>query len=374
MKKATFQLAVSSLMIFGIIAISAGIFTLAPSTEIIILLGLILIGIGVSLKQVKGMYSWTLVSFITLVLGALLAAGGLTYTVENMQIGFLIAALVFIIVAVLARSGFMSALSAIAIGNVMGLSAGYGFFGSGSYSLGFESRTFAIVGFTLLALIAYNWAQNLKAPQARLATIFARMSLVLINIAFWFGSLFGDMIGEIDYFSYEDFSVFDSLYEKQSAFLPSWFDGVLIMPADFFAIGWAIALVLAGAWAVKANNRFTLNTVTVFAAIHFYTQWFEYFGAEAWSLLIAGCLAVLTGVGLSLMGEGKPKKRTVKKAAASTPAKTVAKKATPKKKTAAKKAPAKKKATPKKKTVAKKAPAKKTTKKKATAKKTTKKK
>ncbi|MGH7066437.1 MAG: hypothetical protein ACREFO_08475 [Acetobacteraceae bacterium] len=54
--------------------------------------------------------------------------------------------------------------------------------------------------------------------------------------------------------------------------------------------GWAIALLGVRAGAARTNHRRMLNLVAVFAAIHFYTQWFARLGATPASVLAAGIL------------------------------------------------------------------------------------
>lgn len=342
---ATFQFAVSILMIFGILALAGGILILLTSiegfdNEALLLLGVVLIGLGTVLGRVKTEYSLTLVSFVTLVLGAILAAVGIGAEFENLQMAAILAALLFIVVAIIAGSGFLSALSALTLAAVFGGAVGYGFYGSGSYSLGLESRSLAIVVFIILGALAYQLSKRFKSGNERLAVIFARMSLVIVNIAFWIGSLFGDKIGEIDDSKPDfDYSILDGAY---TSFLPTLVDTAVFVSSDFFAVLWAVAIVLTGVWAVRANSTFTLNTVATFAAIHFYSQWFERFGAEeAWTLLVAGGIAVLIGVGLSFINNEKGKKVEAMKTAVSAVAQVKKAKS---KKLAAKKAAVKKKA------------------------------
>ena len=59
-----------------------------------------------------------------------------------------------------------------------------------------------------------------------------------------------------------------------------------------------IALLAFGAWAVFANRRWVVNSVAVFGAIHFFTQWFMALGAQPLSILGGGLL--LIGFGLAL--------------------------------------------------------------------------
>jgi hypothetical protein len=65
-----------------------------------------------------------------------------------------------------------------------------------------------------------------------------------------------------------------------------------------FGIGWALALVAVGIWGAKANRRWVVNIAAIFAAIHFYTQWFERLGANALSVLLGGLLMLAIAIAL----------------------------------------------------------------------------
>ena len=194
-----------------------------------------------------------------------------------------------------------------------------------------------IVVFIILGTAAYQLSKRLKSANVRIAVVFARMSLVIVNIAFWIGSFFGDTVGKMNFGENFDYSALEAAY---NSFLPTWIDGSVLLSSDFFAVLWAIAIVLTGVWAVRANSAFTLNTVATFAGIHFYTQWFERFGAEAWSLFVAGGIAVLIGFGLSFVNNEKSKNVAAVKAAVSN---TAPVKAPAAKKSVAKRKPATKK-------------------------------
>jgi uncharacterized membrane protein len=62
--------------------------------------------------------------------------------------------------------------------------------------------------------------------------------------------------------------------------------------AEVFVIGWAGALLGVGLWAYKQQKIWVVNTLAVFGAIHFYTQYFERLGANPLSLMLAGILAL----------------------------------------------------------------------------------
>lgn len=65
-----------------------------------------------------------------------------------------------------------------------------------------------------------------------------------------------------------------------------------------FVLGWAAALLAAGVWGARNGRRFMVNTVVVFASIHFYTQWFEHLGGSPVTVMLAGLLTVGIGLGL----------------------------------------------------------------------------
>ncbi len=71
-----------------------------------------------------------------------------------------------------------------------------------------------------------------------------------------------------------------------------WHDHAFFIPAEYFAALWAVGLISLGVWAAIKNQRAVVNTVTTFAAIHFYTQWFERLNTSAAMVIAAGAIAV----------------------------------------------------------------------------------
>jgi len=57
-------------------------------------------------------------------------------------------------------------------------------------------------------------------------------------------------------------------------------------------------LLATGIWAVQENRRWVVNVVAVFAAIHFYTQWFERLGLDPMSVLVGGLIMLAFAIGL----------------------------------------------------------------------------
>ena len=71
-----------------------------------------------------------------------------------------------------------------------------------------------------------------------------------------------------------------------------------MIPDWAFAVAWAVALIAVGVWAASRNKRWVVNLVATFAAIHFYTQWFERLGASPATILIAGLVTIAIAFGI----------------------------------------------------------------------------
>jgi hypothetical protein len=89
----------------------------------------------------------------------------------------------------------------------------------------------------------------------RLAIIAARTSLLLNNLGFWIGSLWGDPLLLLCSMNAKDAS---SVLMSKTA-----------VPAAAFSVLWAIVLLGAGIWTMQVNRRGLINLVAVFAGVHF---------------------------------------------------------------------------------------------------------
>ena len=128
----------------------------------------------------------------------------------------------------------------------------------------------------------------MSASYERMAIVFARVSLILVDFGFSIGSLWGDYPGETwaqgpDY----------RLWSNREA----WRATHLHVPESAFIFAWAIVIIAVGAWAARTNRRWVVTTAAVFGAIEFYTQWFERLGAAPWAIIVAG----LTVVGFAIV-------------------------------------------------------------------------
>lgn len=270
----TSDLALNILIGFGVIAVAASFLALFPSAGTVAGTGslLALTGLGLLVSQRE---RWRILGNILLVVGALLLAAGLVLLDEGSMRAFLAASALFAGAAVLARNGLLAAFAVLALSGALGGRTGYM---HATYMIGLQEPAFSIIIFTVLAAALVAVADRVPDALSRPALVAARTSALLVNLGFWIGSLWGDTIGTTH------------------------------VPRDVFTVLWAVALAGAAVWAWRANRRWPLITATVFAAIHFYTQWFERLGAEPVGVLVAGLLTIAIGFALKSLLAGMPQR------------------------------------------------------------------
>lgn len=259
---------------FGAIATSSGILILLKSALGALQLGLILAALGIYLKLQRGRV-WGLLASILLLLGTIITAGGIITITRGSPTGFLIITFLGLIGAILAKSGLLSMFSALALSATIGAFTAYGF---ASYYLVIQQPSLTIILFTILGILSYQISKKVRPDYEDVGIIFARTCLFMVNFGFWVGSLWGDTLGK-----------------PRSGWQLTITEGI---PDLVFVIGWAIALILAAMWAIKAHKRWVVNTVMVFGAIHFYTQYFERLGANSLSLMLGGIIALAIALGI----------------------------------------------------------------------------
>ena len=248
------------------IAVSAGAIALAPDAVTGIVLGAILLASGLALYATR-LHQWEVLAHICTLIGALGLAGGVVIETNASVWAFIGITAGFALIGIVARSGLLIALSVLAFSSSLGARTGYA---HATYVLGIAEPTLTILVFAAVALVTYLLSRILPHAYERLALMAARVSLLLVNFGFWIGSLWGDVL------------------EQLSITIP---DGVFILL-------WAIGLIAIGVWAARENRRWVVNLAAVFGAIHFYTQWFERLGANPFSVLLAGILALGFAIGL----------------------------------------------------------------------------
>ncbi|HZR73039.1 hypothetical protein [Bradyrhizobium sp.] len=275
----TGSLAVNILIGFGVLAVAAGAVALVPTPLTAIGLGVLLFIVGgtVALNRVQ---QWTVLGQICSVVGALMFSGGVVAYGEGSLASMLIVTAVLALAALAARSSLLTALAVLAASACLGARAGYS---HALYSLAIFEPTLTVVLFSALALLTYQASKNFPADFERIALTAARTSILLVNFGFWIGSLWGDPLV--------------LLRGMGRADSPALLDEIVV-PAWVFSLGWAVVLLAAALFAVKANRRWLVNTAAAFGAIHFYTQWFERLGATPLSVLLGGLL--MLGLALAL--------------------------------------------------------------------------
>jgi len=251
---------------FGTVAVALGGGFLFPTAQSVIVIGAILFVIGIALilnKQTK----WGLFAQICITIGALGIVGGVSYLTEgNFYVNIALAA-GLALAAFAASSGLLGALAVLQFSIALGAGTAYW---HGGYFTWVEEPALTILVLAVLSVALTFAATQLPSAYERVALIMARTGVLIINLAFLVGSIFGDHLAQWD------------------ATIEAW----------LFSVVWAVLLIGVGLWGVMSNRRWVVNAAAVFGAIHFYTQWFEYLGANPFSVLGGGIL--LIGFGLAL--------------------------------------------------------------------------
>ena len=120
---------------------------------------------------------------------------------------------------------------------------------------------------------------------ARHAGILAILAVVVGNLAFLVGSLWGDQVGaslSLDGPMWTEGMEWSDYEAKVEA----WEAQFLYISENVFSLVWAALLAAGAFWAAHANRRGLFNAAITFGAIHGYTQVFETMGDEpmAWAL------------------------------------------------------------------------------------------
>lgn len=128
------------------------------------------------------------------------------------------------------------------------------------YDIPTENPVLAISIFSALTYVSWQFAKLQTGQNKRLAIVFARTCILLLNLSFLTGSLHFSEIST---------------------------------PRIVFVVVWALALLSAGAWGIKHRSSFIVNTAATFAALHFYSQWFLNIGTTSFSFILAGIATVI---------------------------------------------------------------------------------
>jgi len=267
--QSTGSLALGILTGFGVVAVAFAAAALVPHPFVATALGIALLLAG-GLVRRRAAAQWRALAAMLLLVGALMAGGGVLVQTEGSLASMLAVAALYGIAGVAAHSALLIACAVLMLSAAVGARTGYF---HASYWLGIEAPLLTISLFTALAIACYQLSKQLPPALERLASTAARTSVLVVNFGFWIGSLWGDRGIETG----------------------------VSMTDEALAGLWALALLATGIWAWRRNRRWVLNTVAVFAGIHFYTQWFEQIGASPGSVLLAGLVTLAVVMGLRVL-------------------------------------------------------------------------
>ena len=254
---------------FGVVAVALGGGFLFPTPQAVVLIGTILLVIGLGLvlnRQVR----WALFAQICITIGALGVVGGVSYMTDGDFYVNVALALGLGVAAFLAASGLLGALAVLQFAVALGSGTAYW---HGGYFAWVEHPAQTIAVLAVLCVTLAYVAEQLPAAHRRVALIMARTGVLMINLAFLVGSLFGD---------------------RQTGW-----------PSAAFTIAWAVLLLVVGLWGVLSNRRWVVNAAAIFGALHFYTQWFEFLGPHPLAILVGGLLLIGFGFALRWFNRGR---------------------------------------------------------------------
>ncbi len=279
-KKDTGGTAINALLAFGAIAVAGGMMALIPHAGFCALLALGFVGLGWLISR-RHAAQWGKLGSIWMVVGGLILSVSVGMLINHPFAAPLVSAVILAGVAVPAESRLLIALTPLAIMAAIGGSTGYW---HATYMICVEEPTLSILLFSALAYGAWQLARRSEGVRQLLSLTFARMCVILVNMGFWIGSLWGDTPGRV--------------FRDAESALNDYGRNVPQVDEVVFIIGWAVALLLAGAWGARRGRRFMVNTVAVFFAIHFYTQWFEHIGLYPFSVIVAGVATIAFALGV----------------------------------------------------------------------------
>ena len=189
------------------------------------------------------------------------------------------------------------------------LDTGTGYFHAAYF---FYSPEATLTILQMAALVgAGAWAMG-RFPEriGRHAGILAIMAMVVGNLAFLVGSLWGDTVGA-ELFSGRPVWTNGMEWSDYNAAIDAWEAQFLHISEHVFTVVWAVLLAGGAFWAAHANQRGLFNAAITFGAIHAYTQLFETMSDEPLAWALGGLAAIPLAWGmwrlnawLALRGDG----------------------------------------------------------------------
>lgn len=294
------RIIVNVLLIFGALAVTAGVLAFQPPLDVGLglAIGAVSLG-GVLIYRAKD--EWGLLGQALVLMGVLGVCAWIGMRFNEFEAPWPSAiwplvTLLTLAGAVCFRNAVLAALVPIALGHWVGSGTGYW---HASYFLFVREATISIGVFTLLGVALFWGRARLPEAYNLVTTVMARVSFFLANFGFWIGSLWGDHPGEL-------WATASMEHAERSA----WREQAFYIPELAFSVGWAAFLIAAIVVGVRTQRRFISNTAIVFLAIHLYTQLFEVLGAQPLILVAGGISLIAFGVGLARFDRWQRERRT----------------------------------------------------------------
>jgi hypothetical protein len=247
-----------------------------------------------------------------LLMGVALHLWGLGLAVEGVS-GLPRALLLGYAAALVAGAGvlvdvrFITALAIVPFAQM--LDTGTGYFHAAYF---FYSPEATLTVLQMSALVgAGAWAMT-RTPDrfGRHAGILAIMAMVVGNLAFLVGSLWGDYVGA-ELVGGRPVWVNGMEWTDYHAAIDAWEARFLHISEHVFTVVWAVLLAGGAFWAAHSNRRGLFNAAITFGAIHAYTQLFETMSDQPLAWALGGLAAIPLAWGmwrlnvwLALRGDG----------------------------------------------------------------------
>jgi hypothetical protein len=260
--------------------------------------GGVLLVLGAAIALVAAVLRMRLAATLGFLLGAILIMGaamhlvGLYQSLEASGLRGVAVALVHLYAAVLIAGigafidlRLLTALAILPFAQMLDTSTAY--FGA-AYAFISPEPTLSILQMTVLAL-GCLWVRSNTADRiGRHAGILGIMAVVVGNLCFLVGSLWGDVVGSHIWFNFADTGDWEAWDKAQAEFAET----TLVISANVYSIIWAVVLAVLLFWAAAWNRRGIFNAALTFAAIHAYTQVFESFGDQPLAYVVGGLAAI----------------------------------------------------------------------------------
>jgi hypothetical protein len=262
------------IIILGAISIIAGFLGLNPNPHLGAVFAALLLALGYSIYYLSAQ-KWEFVAKSFSIIGCLGISAWIFFVSSWDGLdAILIPTIIIAVVAYTLSSRFLVALLPVNISLLIDSMAGYF---HGGYHISVEQPSLSTVIYLTMCLATYTYIarrnyQKNESKNIKLARIFGRTSFIILNISLWVGSIWGDNLSNSGLTSYVTS------------------DLMFTVPEFVFSIGWAVILMVGIYLGSRSRFGFITNTSIVFMGIHFYTQYFETFGAKPLSLLIGGLL------------------------------------------------------------------------------------